>query len=657
VPGVESLNLVFGRNFDVADERLAFIAERSSRDVLYVHDLEHQRVPAAKPDPARPGGIISKLKVGPRREFHLGQHGVLAAFSPSISPDAREVAFTGLTADGTRDIFVLTVESGKVRRLTTDAFTERQLHWGRSGILFTSDATEQRHFNLFRINPSGKRSVERITSERRDQTDPIELPGGRILFTAFNNGRRDLYEVVGEQMLRRTDMVTGLSDTSPGPDGNVWALLYRGGRKHPVQLDAEHLAPRETLAMAPTDGLPLLERTTLDADLPYRPFALENLELGPIFGFGGAAPGGIYGQLYGSATDKLRNHAALFQLAVYGNLDLADGLLYYFNQEHQLTWGGGLFQSLRLRTDRTSPGVPFVHYERFYGLRAIARHPLDRFFFIEGSIAGGGTRYFVTDATREVLANPSFRSELGLDPTFTDYYQRWRDRVGGDRLQGQAVVRLGYDTLRYDPMSGPLEGSSVLLELTGDWQPTQNLGFSNLRLDAAHYFHLINRISLLAQVGSGTTFGGYYALDYFLSSYDTLRGVPFGDERFLVGRNYAYSTLELQVPLNQVIAALFLSNIEGVLAVDFGGVGENPHDAWNHRVLDFVAGFNFGVGPLVLRLQFARPIDIGAPAGTPAPGWVTNFTMGVLGMPGFFRQQDGGPSRALSESRTALPWR
>ena len=50
VPGVESLNLVFGRNFDVTDERLAFIAESASRDVLYVHDLEHHRV-ASRPRP------------------------------------------------------------------------------------------------------------------------------------------------------------------------------------------------------------------------------------------------------------------------------------------------------------------------------------------------------------------------------------------------------------------------------------------------------------------------------------------------------------------------------------------------------------------------------------------------------------------------------
>lgn len=659
VPGVESLNLVFGRNFDLGDRRLAFVAESSSRDVIYVHDLTHTRRPT-EPTVERPTGGTASLSVGPRRSFELGGEGIVAAFSPSLSPDEASVAFTGLTADGTRDLFLLDLAKGTLRRLTRDPFTERQVHWGPSGILYTSDATERRRFNVFRIQPDGEQAPERLTRSASDQFEPVEVTGGRIFFTAFAKGRQDLYEAVGDAVIRRTDMVTGLSDPSPVTDGRVWALLYRGGRRQPVLLDAEHLAARESFAMTGEEAIPLLERTSLEGASRYEPFRAENLQMGPVFGYGGAAQGGLYGQVYASAADRLRNHAAIFQLAVYGNLDLADGVLYYFNQERQLSWGGGLFQSLRLRTDTSHPGVPFTHYERFLGARAIARHPLNRFTWVEASLGLGSARYFVADSTRELLANPGFRSELGLDPTFRDYHAEWRERVGGDRFQGEALLRAGYDTLRYDPLSGPLAGSSVMLELAGNWQPSRALGFSSLRLDAAHYLHIAHRITLMGQVGAGTSFGGYYAQEFFLSSYDTLRGVHFGDQRFLVGRNYGYGSLELQVPLNQIIATIFLSNIEAVVGMDFGGVGHNARDAWDHRVLNAVAGFNFGLGPLVLRLHFARPFDIGAPVGTPAAGWVTNFTVGMIGMPGFFRQvgqAEGSSGMVPSSAREALPWR
>jgi hypothetical protein len=423
----------------------------------------------------------------------------------------------------------------------------------------------------------------------------------------------------------------------------VWALLHRNGRRQPVYIQPRHLRVRETVAMGETNGIPMLERNALAGSVPYRPFSWENIDLGPIFGFGGAAPNGIYGQLYAVATDKLKNHGAILQLAVYGNWELTDGILLYLNQERQLTWGGGLFQSLRFRTDRTNEDVPFINYERFYGVRGLARHPFNTFMFLEGEAAVGGASYFVTEFTREVLANPAFRNELGVNVGDSDFYATWRNRTGGARLQTEVVGRFGFDTLRYDFLAGPIDGSSLLVEASANWQPTTQQVFGNVRLDAAQYFHLISRISLLTQLGLGSTYGGYFARDFFLSSYDTIRGAPFGDQEFLVGRHYLYSTAELQVPLNMVVAVAFLNNIEGVVGADFGGVGDSARDAWNHRVLNFVAGVNLGLGPLILRLHFARPFNIGAAAGLPVPEgqWVTNFSLGLLGMPGFFRDTHG----------------
>jgi hypothetical protein len=43
-----------------------------------------------------------------------------------------------------------------------------------------------------------------------------------------------------------------------------------------------------------------------------------------------------------------------------------------------------------------------------------------------------------------------------------------------------------------------------------------------------------------------------------------------------------------------------------------------------------------------MRLHFARPLDIGAAAGKPDAGWVTNFSLGIAGLNGFFDQANTG---------------
>jgi len=104
-----------------------------------------------------------------------------------------------------------------------------------------------------------------------------------------------------------------------------------------------------------------------------------------------------------------------------------------------------------------------------------------------------------------------------------------------------------------------------------------------------------------------------------------LRGVPFGDTRFLLGREFFYSTLELQFPI-ATLSSYPLVDLEGVLAADFGGVGDGLNDLWGRRVLDLVFGVNVGFAPIVVRLHFAQPVGIGVPL--PNDGNLTfNFSL------------------------------
>jgi hypothetical protein len=79
------------------------------------------------------------------------------------------------------------------------------------------------------------------------------------------------------------------------------------------------------------------------------------------------------------------------------------------------------------------------------------------------------------------------------------------------------------------------------------------------------------------------------------------------------------------------------------VGVDVGGVGkDSPRDILNRRVVNFVAGVNLGLGPILLRLHFARPFNTGAPLPVPEGEWVTNFSIGMAGFPGFGRISPNG---------------
>ena len=97
----------------------------------------------------------------------------------------------------------------------------------------------------------------------------------------------------------------------------------------------------------------------------------------------------------------------------------------------------------------------------------------------------------------------------------------------------------------------------------------------------------------------------------------------------LLGQYFFHSTLEVQVPMSAFIRFFLFNEIEGVVAVDFGGIGDTPEDALDRRVLNFVTGVNMVHGPFEVRLHFAKPLETGTPLlqGT---DWVTNFTIGFL---------------------------
>jgi hypothetical protein len=672
-PGLESLHPLSGRSYDISQKSLVFVGESNGRDVIFWQDYSHAAQQVGFPEmkmyevdrpvspmdlrrqnlPLQPWRVDISLKG--RREFALGKKGLIAAYSPVISPDERQVAFIGLNDQGRRDVYVLTPggpDGFTLTRITQTPYSEREVAWGRDGIYFTSDATAGRKYNLFRAHPDKPGEVERVTSEARDEFDLQILPDGRVLYVAYDNAHADVFEPISGKTLRRTAVPTGLMSPSPGHDSGLWALLHKSGRKHPAFISQKSLLADE-INPDPQDGPPPpTKELALNNDVPYRVTSPKQWELNPIFALAGGGSGGIFGQIVGSATDRLHNHALFLNVAVYGSFNLLDGALLYLNQEQRPIWGAGLFHSLRFRYDRAFQnelGFTFYSYERFFGLLGLLRYPFSRFTYVEANLAVGGSNRFLLSDLAAFLGDPT------TNQTGRDLFSEWDQRFGGTRLQSELELRLGYDTLRYGYGYSPITGSSVLLSNGVTVQPTQGNAYGHTRLDASRYFHIGGQAAFLLRSSVATTYGSNLAPEFYLSSFDTLRGVNVYDARFLLGRHYYYANAELILPLNAVIRVFPFSSLEAIAGMDFGGVansfssspGNCPNSLsssssaistvtatscsfFDRRVLDGVLGANLALGALIFRLHFAKPINVGV-RPLPDEGWVTNFSIRLAG--------------------------
>ncbi len=628
-PGVESLHPVGPRNFALHDDQLAFIARVKGRDVLYLEDLDHR---AGRDE----NGVWDiRLRTTNRVGYDLGDYEILAAESPSFSPDGRRVVFIGLNEDGQKDLYIFEALEGDdfiVTRLTDSERAERGTSWGPSGILFTSDATDHSRYNLFQIDPDeGFGEIDRLTFEDRDHFEPRAMPDGRIFFGAFDASRANLYEWEDGAVARRTDIVTGLFEVAPGPDDTVWTSFHHRGRRQIVRMSHTDFIDREFEEEVNADPNEIAAFPTLSLDGAdrYRATDLRNWQLNNIFGVLGASSSGVFGQLMLLSNDQLRNHAFFINVLAFGDWNNTLFDVMYLNQEQRLIWGTGFFQDVRYRIDRTFEGQDvqpgqFLSGERFYGGRLTLRYPFNRFMFVQGDLALGGVTFFLQDATRDRLQREAAEFP---DTSFIDPWEQAHDE---HRFQTSPSLSLGYNTLRLHPGTGPIDGTSALLTGTLDVQPFDDEVHGKVRFDAERYFPIYDRINLSFRTGLGRTFGGDLARQFFLSSFDTLRGVPFGNQDYLLGNVFLFTKAELRFPLNFLVRIPFI-DVEGMVGADFGGAGADLEDLWRWRAFSPVTGLNFGLGPLVFRLHFARQIDIGAPRMPRDPelgNWITNFSLG-----------------------------
>ncbi len=645
VPGVESLHPIEHSIAAVGADVAVFAAQSGIGDTVYVvpfkHVVRENRLP--------------RLSVGRRRQLDVrpptgGRF--IQISDPALSPDLKELAFVGVARDGQQDVYVVSMRGGTARRLTDDPYSEKDIAWAADGIYLASDATDHGRTNLFRLDPaSGART--RLTTAPSSDRHPSPLPDGTVLFSSDMRGKSDLYLLDKGSAKQITDFTTGLTNPALAPKARgIYASTFHGGNFKIVEVPkvAWLEGPATPIPAAGGDALPIPV-----ADLPtdvvdYRASSLRNWKPEAGFIYGGGGGSAVVGRAAVLFSDMLRDHVLFVDLSVLGSFNYTQGLVLYESRAGRIGWTGGAFHFVQQNVDRTTTDVAYL--QRDFGVVGALRYPLDRFRRVETELTLGGQERFCPGnfigavTVKCGIYDPVFVGGqlVGFElnsATTAD----WNRRNSGINFNVQPAFRYGYDTIRYDYATGPLAGSSLLLEVGGGWLPGRGAVHGFAHLDAQQYFQLIGRANIGFRAAAGTSFAPnersrQWQRTWWLSSADNLRGFYPFDVESLVGRHFYVASAELQFPLDPLLRLFIFDYIEGVAALDFGGVfddwgrrSQGPFvyaDAWEHRTLTGVLGVNVLFGPLLLRVHFGHPFDVGGietPAMQDGARWVTNVTL------------------------------
>jgi hypothetical protein len=640
-PGMESLHPIEHSVAAVAPGIAVFAAQDGIGDHVYLQPFKHV-VREGRPPRIAPGRRRT-LDVRPPSGGRFIQ-----VADPAISPDQKELAFVGVARDGQRDVYVVSLKGGVARRLTNDPYAERDLAWAADGIYLSSDATDHGRTNLFRLDPAGG-ALTRLTTAPASDRSPFPQPDGSVLFSSDRGGKTDLYVLEKATVRQITDFTTGLTSPALAAKGRgVLASTFHGGEFRLVEVPKVAWLESPAIAVAAPRG-EVLEIPA--ADLPeqvsdYQAYSARNWKPEAGFVYGGGAGNAVAGRAAMLFSDMLRDHIVFVDVSVYGSFDYTQGLVLYENRAQRLGWTAGAFHFVQQNVDLLADEVAF--YQRDFGLVGALRYPLDRFRRFEVElIVGGVQRYCPTDFSGSVtLLCSGIIAPTEAYPTTS----AWRDRNGGVTFNVQPAVRFGYDTIRYDYATGPVAGRSLILELGGGWLPAREAVHGFARADAEQYFQLGGRANLGFRAAFGTTFSPneqsrLWSRTWWLTSADNLRGFYPLDIENLTGQHYYVANAELQIPLDPFVRLFIFDYIEGVAALDFGGVFDRWNTrpvgsegvvrrsdlgAWDSRTLSGVLGFNVLFGPLLLRVHFGHPFDIGGletPAMEAGDKWVTNVTL------------------------------
>ena len=622
------------------------------------------------------------------RERRVSFDEVDEIFNLAWSPDGRTIALSGMSG-GMSDLYLLDVETMKLRRLTEDLFLDLQPAWSPDGRRlvfisdrFTSDLSRgvygEPRLVFIDVDSGTAQPVD--TFETGRQINPQWDRRNRITFIADPDGIADVYrfDVASGKTQRLTALPTGASGITPlSPalsvatgTGQAFFTTFVDGRYSIMALpaDAEGVRDGEMLTRHNVIGLPPLVReqaivTELlqnpGVGLPPPNAPTETVDYRPRLGleyagqpyigvgadrFGGYAGGGV-GFLF---SDLLGDHTVLASAQIQGGWKDFGGQLGYINRSRRIGWGG-LVEQIPYVTGSFRQGVGVedgrpVFVDEVIELRqthrqaiGLVEYPLSRAQRLEFS---GGIRSIGFEAT-------SFSRIFDLDTgEFLGEREERLPEFGSSLNLGEFSAALVYDTSIAGPV-GPLLGRRYRLEVAptfGDLRLSSVLGDYREYWMPFRPFTVAGRVLFFGRYGGDAEdtrlsplFVGYPTLvrGYDFDSFDIQDCSVTADGRCpefdqLLGSRMLVGNLELRFPLYGLFTGRLEYGplpVEGMLFTDVGVAWtRDEKPSFANGTRDLVR--SVGAGVRVNAFGFAVLEFAGVrPLDRPARNWMFIFNL------------------------------
>jgi Tol biopolymer transport system component len=257
-PHFDSLQYIHSSGaWDASGSRFAMAALSGGRPVLVIVDVAQPKE---------------------RREIPLDELGEI--YNPSWSPDGERIVFSALKG-GLSDLFLYSVETGRLEQLTSDAYADLHPAWspdGRTIALATDRFTSQLDdldFGALRIGlldvATGVIRPLLMDQPNAKQVSPQWTPdGSAVYFISDRDGTSNVYraEVADGALHQVTDVpggVTGITATSPAlavasRAGTLAFSVYRDGR-YEIETLSERAALHGPVVDTPESPLETIEST------------------------------------------------------------------------------------------------------------------------------------------------------------------------------------------------------------------------------------------------------------------------------------------------------------------------------------------------------------------------------------------------------------
>src|SRR6185437_9556817 len=210
-PSYEELQILYSQSaFSPDSKRLAFTALGEGKEVLYILDVAtHRRI----------------------ARIALPLDGIT---SPSWSPDARQIVFSG-DHGGITDLYVINADGSGLRQLTNDKYGDLQPQWSPDGstIAFATDRGDgvdlaQLHFPKMRIALYHLRdgSIDVLPGQSGLNINPMWAPDGKsIAFVSNRTGIENLFlaDLTTGEEHQLTHVVGGVSAITEVSPAISWA--------------------------------------------------------------------------------------------------------------------------------------------------------------------------------------------------------------------------------------------------------------------------------------------------------------------------------------------------------------------------------------------------------------------------------------------------